>query len=202
MSGKPGTSTYFGFGTAILPDGHGQELWEGLRLRCHLEGSGVRMPAGMHAKNDSHGTRDEVFDLIRRQAPRFDTTFLLKRNAYPRVKAAGQVRLYKLAWYLHFKEILLQVSDPGDDVFVIVASLKTHSKRDAIRSALEDVCQQMAYDRQVIPCIWDASSSWGIQVADYGLWATQRILEGRTCPWFETSVRPTLMSNFAPWGRV
>jgi len=107
-----------------------------------------------------------------------------------------------LAWYLHFKEIVRQISDPGDEVYVIVASLKTHNKRAAIRSALEDVCQQSASDREIIPCIWEASSSWGIQVADYGLWATQRIMEGRPCPWFEPCVQPTLQSKFAPWGRA
>lgn len=202
MSGRVGTSSYFGFGTAILPDGHGDVLWEGLRLRCHLEQRGVRMPSGMHAKNDSHATRDEVFGLIRRQAPRFDTTFLLKSRANESIREAGPVRLYKMAWYLHFNEIVRRVSDPGDSVFVVVASLKTHSKRDAIRAALVDVCDQSSRDREIIPCIWDASSSWGIQVADYGLWATQRVLEGRPCSWYESCVAPTLRSRLTPWGHL
>lgn len=202
MAGKPGTSTYFGFGTAVFPDEHGRQLWEGMRLRCHLERSGLALPGGLHAKNDSHSTRDEVFDLVRRQAPRFDTTFLLKSSAYDSVKAAGPVRLYKLAWYLHFKEVVRQISRPGDCVYVIVASLKTHNKRSAIRGALEDVCQQSANDREIVPCIWDASSSWGIQVADYALWATQRVMEQRECTWYGSSVEPTLRSVFTPWGRA
>jgi hypothetical protein len=68
MTGARGTSTYFGFGTAVLLDDHGHQLWQGQQLRCALEAKGVRLPAGVHAKNDSHATRDEVFDLIRRQA--------------------------------------------------------------------------------------------------------------------------------------
>ena len=201
MSGSPGTSTYFGFGTAVFPDGHGTSLWEGLQLRCRLEANGVRLPRGFHAKNDSHSTRNEVFDLIRRQAPRFDTTFLLKANAYERVRKAGQVYLYKLAWFLHFKEIARQVSKPGDRLFVVIGMLQTNNKRDAIRRALQEVCAQVG-NRTIIPCIWDAPSSWGIQVADYGLWAVQRRLERRPCTWFESSIRPTLQSIFTPWGRA
>jgi hypothetical protein len=202
MTGASGTSRYFGFGTAVFVDSHGQELWDGMRLRCHLEQQGIRLPGGMHAKNDSRATREEVFDLIRRQAPRFDTTFLLKSRAYPGVREAGQVRLYKLAWFLHFKEVAHQVSEPGDTLFVIVGSLQTHNKREAIRLALEDACSQVGPDRVIVPCIWDAPSSWGIQVADYGLWAVQRIMEDRPCKWYESCVQPTLRSTFVPWGQA
>lgn len=202
MNRSPGASRYFGFGTAVFPDGHGEQLWGGLRLRCELESRGVRLPRGFHAKNDSRTTRDQVFAVIRGQQPRFDTTFLLKEKAYDGVKQAGQVRLYKLAWYLHFKEIARQVSSPGDRLFVVIGSLQTHNKREAIRHALQDVCEQVGGGRLIVPCIWDAQSSWGIQVADYSLWAVQRILEGRPCEWYATSVEPTLRSTFTPWGRA
>jgi len=202
LSGAVGASRYFGFGTAVFPDGHGDALWQGLRLRCRLEQLGIRLPAGMHAKNDSARTRTEVFDVIRAQAPRFDTTFLYKARAYDSVKTRGPVYLYKLAWFLHFKEISRQVSNPGDSLFVIAGSLQTHNKRQAIRQALEDVCTQIGHDRTIVPCIWDASSSWGIQVADYGLWAVQRVLEGRACPWHDPCVQPTLQSRFLPWGQA
>lgn len=102
-----------------------------------------------------------MFSLVRAQAPRFDTTFLAKQNAYPEVKAAGPVRLYKMAWYLHFKEIVRQVSEPDDVVYAIVGALHTHNKRDAIRHAIEDVCRQSGYDGTIVPCIWEAPSSLG-----------------------------------------
>ena len=116
MSGKSGSSTYFGFGTAVFDRDHGQELWEGLRLRMELERKGLWLPKGMHAKNDSAATRNEVFDLVAKQAPRFDTTFLCKANAYEHVKAQGQLRLYKMAWFLHFKDIVRRVSRAGDTI--------------------------------------------------------------------------------------
>jgi hypothetical protein len=88
----------------------------------------------MQAKNDSRATRSEVFELIGRQGPRLDTTFLYKIKAYRRTTSAP--------------------------------------------------------------------SSWGIQVADYGLWAAQRIIEERECPWFQPYVKPHLRSFFTPWGRA
>lgn len=200
MSGASGASRYFGFGTATFTGDHGHALWEGLQLRCQLEARSVRLPRGLHAKNDSRATREAVYSVIAGQAPRFDTTFLFKENAYDYVRAAGPLRLYKLAWFLHFKEIALQVSAPEDRLFVVVGTLQTSNKRDAVRHALEDVCSQAA--RRIVPCIWDAQSSWGIQVADYGLWAVQRDLEGRDCPWLDSAVRPTLSSRFLPWGRA
>lgn len=201
MSGSRGSSTYFGFGTAVFAHDHGNELWQGLRLRCRLEQHGVRLPKGLHAKNDNPLTRTEVFELIRRQAPRLDTIFLCKRSAYEDIYERGTVYLYKLAWYLHFKEVVQCVTKPGDALYVIVGSLQTHNKRDAIRHVLEDVCERMAQDRTIVPCIWDAQTSWGIQVADYALWAVQRILEGRKCSWFEPCVQPTLQTMFTPWRR-
>jgi hypothetical protein len=202
MSGSPGASTYFGFGTAVFDHEHGAELWQGLRLRCRLERRGVQLPKGLHAKNDSSATRTEVFNLIREQAPRIDTTFLLKQRAYERIKQAGQVRLYKMAWYLHFKEVARRVSRPGDTMYVIIGSLQTNNKRNAIRRALEDVCRQVARDRTIVPCIWDAQTTWGIQVADYALWAVQRVLEGRDCPWYARCVEPSLETTFLPWGQA
>lgn len=202
MEGSQGASRYFGFGTAVFEGDHGHLLWEGLQLRCRLERRGVSLPQGLHAKNDSHATRGEVFDLIAKQTPRFDTTFLAKENAYERVRVAGQMRLYKLAWYLHFKEVVKRVSSPGDTIYVIAASLTTNKKEGTARNALTDVCQQMATDREIVLCVWNAATSWGVQVADYGLWAVQRVLEDRKCSWYETAVEPTLGTRFMPWGRA
>ncbi len=200
LSGSPGASDYFGFGTAVFVGDHGAALWEGLHLRAQLERKGLHLPKGLHAKNDSHGTRDHAFALVARQAPRFDTTFLYKPNAYPRVREAGQLRLYELAWYLHFKEVARQVSQPGDTLYVVAATLTTNRKAGSARDALRDVCQQVAQDREIVLCVWDASSSWGVQVAEYGLCAAQRVLEDRPCPWFEPAIRPTLAAHSRPGG--
>ena len=200
MTGAKGASTYFGFGTAVFHGHHGEELWQGQTLRAGLERKGLRLPKGLHAKNDSHDTRTEVFDLITKQAPRFDSTFLWKDAAYGRIKAEGQLRLYKMAWYLHFKEIVRRVSNRGDTIYVIAATLTTNKKAGNARDALNDVCAQMSTDREIVLCNWDAASSWGVQVADYGLWAAQRELEGRACQWWTPNVEPLMETFFRPWG--
>ncbi len=71
-----------------------------------------------------------------------------------------------------------------------------------VNRPLDDVCSQFANDRTITLCVWDAPSSRGVQVADYGLWATQRVLENRECSWYAPFVLPTLGSLYAPWGRA
>ena len=194
-----GASTYFGFGTAVFNAGHGEQMLEAFKLRAHFEGEGVNLPKGFHAYDDRHAIRSKVFGLLCEQKPRFDTTFLLKERAFASVKAAGEMRLYKMAWYLHFKEIALQVSSPGDRLFVIVGEFGTAARRTEAKAALADVCNQV--NRDIVLCVWTAASSWGLQAADYGLWATQRHLEDKKCTWFEPCIKPTLASLYTPWGR-
>ena len=127
---------------------------------------------------------------------------MLKEAAYDPIKRAGEIRLYKMGWFLHFKEVARQVSRPGDTLYVIAATLGTNRKATSAREALRDVCRQSATDREIVLCVWDAASTWGVQVADYGLWAVQRGLESRPCTWLPTHVNPTLRSTFCPWGRA
>jgi hypothetical protein len=81
-----------------------------------------------------------------------------------------------------------------------VGPLTTNSKAGNARAALKDVCAQVATDREIVLCSWDAASSWGVQVADYALWAAQRILESRACQWWDPCIRPPLQTAFRPWG--
>lgn len=195
---KEGATKYFGFGTAVFTGDHGSLLYGGLKLRAELEKNGLSLPKGFHAVNDANRTRSDVYRVIKNQAPRFDTTFLLKAKAYPSVRARGQMYLYKMAWFLHFKEIARQVSNPGDTLYVIVGTFGTAARKTEAIAAVRDVCNQV--DRTIVLCTWESSSSWGLQVADYGLWAVQRQLEGKKCTWFDPCVKPTLQSFYTPWG--
>lgn len=195
-----GASIYFGFGTAVFQADHGEHLLGALKLRARLETEGVNLPKGFHAYDDSARVRGQVFDLIKKQAPRFDTTFLYKKNAYPNVRIEGEMRLYKMAWYLHFKEIARQVSNLDDHLYVIVGEFGTAQRRQQAKLALHDVCTQV--NRQITLCVWRSVSSWGLQAADYGLWACQRSLERKTCTWFEPCIKPTLGSMYTPWGQA
>ncbi len=199
-AGKQGASTYFGFGTAVFDREHGKELWDGLCLRARLESRGLNLPRGFHAKNDTQATKSEMFSLIKEQQPRFDLTFLLKENAYAGVRERGEMGLYRMAWYLHFKEIAKQVAEADDTLYAIVSSFGTHARATAARAAIREVCDQVS--RRIVLCVWDGATSWGLQVADYGLWAAQRVLEGRRCGWWEPCVKPTVQSFFLPWNRA
>lgn len=202
-SGKSGSSDYFGFGTAVFDSAHPEALWGGLKLRARLaagedDREGVSLPRGFHAINDTIATKTAMFAEIKKQAPRFDSTFLYKANAQDHVRAAGSMRLYKLAWFLHFKYVATKVSNPGDTLVVVVASLGTKARQSEAEAALRDVCQQI--NRKFVLCVWDASTSWGIQVADYGLWAIQRHLEGRSGTWYEEFISDLSRTEYTPWG--
>lgn len=197
------TSHYFGFGTALFSGDHGAALWRGLNLRAQMEagsseGIVQNMPRGFHAVVDSNRTRAQMFAELAAQAPRVDATLLYKPNAFDSVRARGEMYLYKIAWHLHLKEIITRVSQPGDRVFVIVASLGTKKRATQVRAALADVCQQTR--RDVVLCIWDSATSWGLQIADYALWAIQRRQEDRPGTWWDDYVSPTTTSVFFPWG--
>ncbi|RAV31844.1 DUF3800 domain-containing protein [Corynebacterium heidelbergense] len=195
-----GASTYFGFGTATFnTQNHGNDLLEGLHLRAQATGHGIHLPRGFHACNDSNKTRSEMFAEIARQKPRIDTTFLYKANAYPYVREGGALRLYKMALYLHLKEIARRVCEPCDELYVVIAEFGTSRIKTAAQAAVEEVCEQI--DRNITLCVWSAQSSWGLQVADYALWAVQRDLEGKRCTWLQPCIEPTLATRFFPWGK-
>ncbi|RKT82708.1 hypothetical protein SAMN05421805_104179 [Saccharopolyspora antimicrobica] len=200
-AGQNGNPAYFGIGTVVFEADHGEALFRGLRLRVDVAQSDSHFAKGFHAVNDSTETRTAMFDLISDLAPRFDTTFLYKPNAYQGVRERGEMWLYQYAWELHFKTISQQVTKVGDRLVVIVASFGTRKRAAAARKAWEQVCSEFAPNqREIVFRSWDAPSSFGIQVADYGLWAVQRQLERGNCHWYEQAVKPTLQSCFRPWG--
>ena len=197
-----GGSKYFGIGTATWRGEPTEHLWQAERMRFEHAAAGFDTTKGYHAKDDSRSARKDVYDLISKQAPRFDATFLAKANAYANVRAQGQTYLYQMAWYLHFKEIGKWVTSPGDTLFVAVATLGTAARRTAFRRAIDEVCRQAKPLRcEVHVAHWDSATSWGLQVADYGLWAIQRRIE-RGDDQYMAAVAPTLETEFLPWNRA
>jgi hypothetical protein len=197
-----GGSRYFGIGTATWPSDPAQHLWQSERMRFGHAQVGVQVAKGYHAADDTRGTRREVYEVIRQQAPRFDMTFLEKQHAYPGVKAKGQAYLYQLAWYLHFKEIAKQVTSPGDTLYVAVATLGTAARKTAFSAAIDHVCSTAKPNlREIVVAHWDSATCWGLQVADYGLWAVQRHVE-RGDETYMPYVRPGLKSIFMPFRAI
>lgn len=204
IDGKVGATPYFGFGTAMFRGAHGNALWEGLQLRAKLEhGDGINpqsMPRGFHALHDSNRTRAQMFSVVKGQRPQVHATLLLKSNARSHVKAAGGMRLYKMAWYLHFKYLAEYVIAPGDTAYVVVATFGTKARQKQATAALRDVCSQTRL--QYVLCTWDSATSWGLQVADYCLWSIQRRAELKSGTWWDDYVSTNTCSVFFPWGSL
>lgn len=195
---KDGSSPYFGFGTAIFPGEHGEEIWDGHVLRTALTERGENLRAGFHAKNDLWAARSPMLALIGQQKPRIDTTFLLKEAVPEDVRRRGQEGLYQSAWLAHLTHLCEHAVAPEDHLYAVVATLRLRSKANAARDALDEVCRRM--EREITLCHWDASSAWGLQVADYALWAVHRNLVGRDLRDYTTTIQPLVRSISTPWG--
>jgi hypothetical protein len=197
LSGSP----YFGLGQATFKDEMGTIAWEGIKLRFELERNGVHLPKGFHAKNDKESTRQKVFSLIAEHAPRFDVTLLHKQYIPDELRLdieSNEISLYYLAWKKHFTYQARYLLRPFHRVFVIAASLSEHPKKQqAATKAIQDVLK-LHPRLDITLCIWDNPTSWGLQVADYGLWAVQRDLTAVYCKHFKT-ISPLIESVYSPW---
>jgi hypothetical protein len=191
-------SKYFGFGTASYTSGSSPNFTDAFKLRCGLEASGISIKEGFHATNDRWAIRNEIFNLIAMEPPRFDFTFLNKENAFPQVKAKGDLHLYGLAWGMHFRTIAQQVASAEDVIYCIMGDIQTKAKKREIEIVVKQIAEQVP-DRKIVPIIWNSKSSWGLQVADYGLWEAQRKLNNEKTEWWERCVAPNHESFFLPW---
>jgi hypothetical protein len=191
-------SQFFGFGTATYLGISTPNFDEAFKLRCSLERDGIAMKEGFHAANDRWQIRNQIFELIKNEPVRFDFTFLNKANAFAEVKARGDLRLYKQAWYLHFKEIARRIAGPNDVIYSVMGDIKTKARKREIESAIRDVALQVP-DRTIVPIIWNSRTSWGLQVADYGLWEAQRKLNGEKVEWWDSCIEIKKATFFRPW---
>lgn len=191
-------SQFFGFGTATYLGSSSPSFEASFKLRCALEGEGISLKEGFHANNDRWRIRNKIFELIKNEPVRFDFTFLNKNNAFSDVKARGDLRLYKQAWYLHFKEVARQIAEPNDVVYSVMGDIQTKARKREIESAIKDVAQQVP-NRTIVPIIWSSRTSWGLQVADYGLWEAQRKLNNEKVEWWESCIAPKHATFFRPW---
>lgn len=203
-TGNAGASKFFGVGTAVFDRDHGSELWGGMRLRAEVSGflTGTKafsLPKGFHARNDNFEVRQKVFAEILVQAPRFDATFMRKSRAYDYVKARGPMWLYKYTFFLHLMRVAQEIAKPDDTLYVIIATLGTAKLQKTAQRALEDVCHQTGL--HVVLCVWDSATSWGLQVSDYGLWASQRKREHGDDSWHSRYIESLETTAVFPWGQ-
>lgn len=191
-------SKYFGFGTATYRDDSPPNFTGAFQMRCKLEAKGISLKEGFHATQDRWEIRNEVFNFIKLERPRFDFTFLEKSKAYPAVRAQGDLHLYGLAWGMHFRTIAKQIAEPRDTIYSVMSDIKTKSKKREIEGVLKSVAEDVV-DRRIVPIIWNSRSAWGLQVADYGLWEAQRKVNSEKVEWWDECIKPHHQSFFFPW---
>lgn len=198
---KKDVTPYFGIGTATFIDDHSRQLWEGTELRIQLEREGVRLPQGLHAVNDRRATRHRVIELMLDQSPTLDATLLKKSNAYGSVQRTindDSTALYGYAWRFHFDFLMRYKIPTSADVVVIAGTLGTKKEAKQARKSLEYMCDAHRGNREITLCVWDAPTSWGLQMADYAAWSSYRVATGVDCPYYKR-LQPLVRSIYRPW---
>jgi len=169
---KPRASRYFIVTTVTLNDCRvGDAL---MQLRRELTWRNRNLERPFHAAKDPPDVRGEVFRLIMRYPLRVDATALEKRKTKP--KYHSDTEMYKLAWYLHWKEITRRIATSQDRLFVCAASIGTKKTRAVFEAELRSVVRQVTrakyrvgfWPSETDPCLW---------LADYCCWAVQRKYE-------------------------
>lgn len=194
--------SYFGLGQAMFVSDTLSLEGEATKLRFDLERKGIPLPKGFHAKNDNDEVKAQVFDLITRHRPRFDMTMLNKEHLPESVRRevrSDEMALYRLAWQKHFIYQAKYVLKPHHRVFVVAASLSEQKKRQlAAKAAINEVLKKYPW-LDLTLCVWDSPTTWGLQVADYGLWAVQRDLNSKCYSKHFQTISPLIVSVYSPW---
>lgn len=174
---QPGVSRYFIIGTVAMDDcSIGTAITE---LRREFAWNGLHLDE-FHATVDKQRVRDRVFDIIAQRDLRFDATILDKRKAYP-YTYSDPLYFYKLAWYMHFKDVAPAIADAKDELLVVASALqikrKKRTTKAAVHKAVTEVVDQVS-PTVVCHCAFTpAKSDPCLQVADYLTWAVQRKFE-------------------------
>lgn len=172
FSAKAGASRYFVLTTVALdPSAVGPAI---TALKYDLGWRGLGLASHFHATTDEQAVRDEVFSCLAVHNFRVDATIFEKRKCQPHLQS--EAKLYKMAWYLHFKEISKRLGlRQGDRLFVAAASVGTNKrKKGLLHAAVHDVVFQVSPVSQYRVAFWPAASDPCLQVADYCTWAIQR----------------------------
>lgn len=171
-------SRYFAIGSISLASDAERRKLRGLLdgLSDELLLSGFPVNGAFHASEDRQAVRDRVFPLLLQAEFTVKVTALEKAKV-PLSQRPDDASFYKLAWQLHFRELMAQVA-PGDQVHVIAATFQTKQSRKHFLAAVQDVVtQHQPKDVKTKVMFWRDESDRCLQAADYCLWAATRLLE-------------------------
>ena len=173
FSRQPGASRFFILTTVALPS-DADALASALRaLRFDLAWEGVDFRREFHATDDTQAVRDRVFAVLAAHDFRVDATILEKPKARPRIRRSEEA-FYQTAWFFHLDHVLPGIlSDPGDELHLVAASVGRGPRRRAFMTAVESALAS-ATTATARMAFWPAASDLCLQVADYCAWAIQR----------------------------
>ncbi|MCY3918726.1 MAG: DUF3800 domain-containing protein [Chloroflexi bacterium] len=169
-----------------------------LDLQQDLLHEGFPVGAGFHAYNDDHPVRTRVFETLARHDFRIDATILRKDRAHEHIRG-DNLRLWKLTWYFHLNFLVPRAQRGSDSLLVSAAALSTKMSRKDARAAIEDIVAQVRVG-PAVAALPPASSSYGLQAADYCAWAIQRKWQSEKDDYYRL-IKSKIKSEFAMFGK-
>lgn len=167
-----------------------------LSLRRDLAFERQHLHGEFHATTDPQAVRDRIFEVIAGSGIRVDATLVEKSKAQPHLRS--RPKLYKMAWYLHFKYVAPKVVSKDDRLFVMAASMGTRKDRGAFLLAVNDVVTQVAPCRDHRVAFWRDDSEPCLWAADYCAWAIHKKYEKNDSRSYDV-IKPLLGSIFDVW---
>jgi hypothetical protein len=153
FSTGPSASKYFILGTMRLAEPETSHALLDLRRDLAFESLDVEY---FHASVDKQIVRNAVFDVLSTLDFRADFTIFEKRKVVPHNQS--EQKLYKLAWFQHFKWVGPRIVKRSDELLVTAASIGTKKRRRAFRIAIDDVVCQCVNCASYEVAFWPAAS--------------------------------------------
>jgi len=167
-----GASAYFILTTVILEDFSVGDMLLALRRQLEWEGTEQFTP-DFHATAEAQHVRDRVFVALGAARFRVDATIIPKNKVRPDI-AQNEIYFYRLAWFLHLKQLAPELIEPGDELLVLASSIGIKKKRTAFHDAVKGVVTRVTTTAQFRTAFWSCASDPCLWLADYCCWAIQR----------------------------
>lgn len=144
-----------------------------LDLRRELAWRGLGLNEEWHATENPDKIRGSVFDALSKCDFIADAT-IFEKTKVPEYYRTPPERFYEFAWYWHFSEIAKQTVDPGDELFVVSASIGTKKTRKLFHLAVGNAVGPHIPGVMFRTAHWRDDSDPCLIAADYVAWAIYR----------------------------
>lgn len=168
---QKGASKYFIICTIASESWSASEKLLTLRRNLALYGEPDRDK--LHATSDLQEVRNEVFNILKNENFRIDSTIIEKSKTNPKLRESEE-QFYQKAWHYHFKHVGPKIIKNYDKMLLTAAALGTKRTRAAFKESVNNSIQKILPREKWQMSFHESSKDPLLWVADYCAWAIQR----------------------------